>query len=300
MKLSVWAAIIAILAIIVAVYLYTAGSKGATPSTGSPSATSTVALEYYCNGGGTMQATFDNDEGTLSLALSDGRSLSLAQAVSGSGIRYEGTTTAGTAAEFTGKGDYGGLAEGSSTAYASCIAAHVAPSDAPGYDTYADQSGTFTFSFPTNFAVAAGDMGYTQGWAAFATTSGMTLAKITVPGSVQPGTNFGDATFSVGTSADPSAVALCGSNPSGSRGTATTTSLGGTPFTKLTFSDAAAGNRYDTTSYRVVRDGQCYAVEYTIHYGVLENYPKGSVKAFDEQGLAASLDEMAQSFAFTN
>jgi hypothetical protein len=88
-------------------------------------------------------------------------------------------------------------------------------------------------------------------------------------------------------------------NPSPNKNSGTTqVNIGGLPFTKVSFQGAGAGNRYDTTSYRVVRDNQCYAVEYTIHYGVLENYPKGSVKAFDEAKVQSALDEVAQSFQF--
>lgn len=293
MKPSIWISIFVIIVIALGIYVYTAAPKTVVAP---PTATSTTALSFYCQDGKTIQAQFATD--SVSLSLSDGRTLDIPQTVSGSGVRYESTTT-GADILFSGKGDYMTLSEGGATTYGPCVAAHVSASDAPGYNTYANQAQTFTFAYPTNFVIGAADASYTPGWSAQATTSGLILATIEVPKTVQSGTNFGDAKFTVGTSADPSAVALCTTNPAGSRGTATTTSIGGIAMEKLTFSDAAAGNRYDTTSYRFVQDNQCYAVEYTIHYGVLENYPKGSVKAFDEKGLTASLDEMAQSFRFT-
>ncbi len=126
----------------------------------------------------------------------------------------------------------------------------------------------------------------------------MVLAKIDVPKDFEPGTNFVDAWFTVGTSADPAAVAACLMNLAGNQSTATPVVLGGTPFTELQFSGAAADNRYDTTSYRTVRDNQCYAVEYTIHYGAFENYPAGAVKEFDEAKVQNALDEVARSFRF--
>lgn len=294
MKPWIWICVFAVIVIALGAYVYTAAPKTAVAP---PTATSTPALSFYCAGGKTLQAQFATD--TVALSLSDGRTFDLPQVMSGSGIRYEATTT-GADVLFSGKGDYMSLTEGTTTTFGPCVAAHVSASDAPGYNTYMNQAMTFSFAYPTNFVIGAADASYTQSWSAQATTSGLILATIDVPKTVQSGTNFGDAKFTVGTSADPSAVALCTTNPSGSRGSATTTTVGGVPMTKLSFSDAAAGNRYDTTSYRFVQDNQCYAVEYTIHYGVLENYPKGTVKAFDEKGLTASLDEMAQSFHFTS
>lgn len=293
MKPWIWIGVLGVIAVTAAVYLYTAVPKAAVAPT---TATSTPAVSYYCAEGKTLQAQFASS--TVSLTLSDGRTLDLPQVMSGSGIRYEATTT-GTDVLFSGKGDYASLSEDGTTTYGPCVAAHVSSSDAPGYNTYEDQANTFSFAYPTNFDIAAADASYTQSWAVQATTTGLVLATIHVPKTVQPGTNFGDATFTVGTSADPSAAALCDKNPGGSRGTATTTEVGGMTMTKLSFSDAAAGNRYDTTSYRFVKNNQCYAVEYTIHYGVFQNYPKGTVTEFDEAGLAASLDEMVQSFRFT-
>jgi hypothetical protein len=133
-----------------------------------------------------------------------------------------------------------------------------------------------------------------------ATTSGMVLAMINVPQSYEAGTNFADAKFTVGTSADPSALATCLTyNPTGGPKTLSATStVNGTTYTVFQSSDAGAGNFYDTTSYRTVRGSQCYAIEYTIHYGNFQNYPKGSVKQFDETALKSQLDAIAQSFMF--
>ena len=47
-----------------------------------------------------------------------------------------------------------------------------------------------------------------------------------------------------------------------------------------------------------MRNSQCYAIEYTIHYANFENFPKGAVKQFDEASLKATLDGIARSFTF--
>jgi hypothetical protein len=176
------------------------------------------------------------------------------------------------------------------------------PNDVPpivsNYQTYIDQSGIFSFAFPTDFSIVGNVSGSTQDWSVNATTSGMVLARVDVPQSYEPGTNFGDARFTVGTSTDPSAITECLTNPNGNFGSTTPVMINGASFTKITFTGAGAGNRYDTTSYRTVRDNQCYAVEYTIHYGVIENYPVGAVKEFDEARVQSALGKMVQSFRF--
>ena len=133
-----------------------------------------------------------------------------------------------------------------------------------------------------------------------ATTSGMVLAQINVPQSYEAGTNFADAKFTVGTSADPSAVATCLTyNPTGGPTTkSTTATINGTTYTVFQSSDVGAGNHYDTTSYRTMRNSQCYVIEYTIHYATFQNFPAGTVTQFDEAGLKTKLDAVAQSFKF--
>ncbi len=75
----------------------------------------------------------------------------------------------------------------------------------------------------------------------------------------------------------------------------------GITYTKVTYSDAGAGNFYDTTSYRVVRHSQCYAIEYTIHSSNIGNYsPNQGISAFDEWKVQSILEGMVQSFIFLN
>lgn len=262
--------------------------------------TPTPALTYYCADHKTMQVAFTTDPATgggrAALTLSDGRTFALPQAMSGSGMRYEATSTRyGTDVAFIGKGDDAFLTEDGTVTYGNCTAATVTASDAPGYALYTDEGKTFSFAFPLNVQVAGNAIGFSPDWSALATSSGLALARLTVPKSYAPGTNFNDASFTVGASADPEALAACATAQGA---TATPAKIGDMQVTELTAHDAAAGNRYDTTSYRVVHNGECYAIEYTIHYGAIENYPKGSVKAFDEAAVAAALDEVAKSFIF--
>ena len=55
---------------------------------------------------------------------------------------------------------------------------------------------------------------------------------------------------------------------------------------------AGAGNRYDETVYVFKDYKPCNAIRYYIHYGVIENYPKGTVKEFDRTALITQFDSI--------
>ncbi|MCX6790488.1 MAG: MliC family protein [Candidatus Kaiserbacteria bacterium] len=250
-------------------------------------------VTFFCAEGKEMQAVFETESVTLTLA---GRSLSLPQVRSGSGIRYEATLS-GVATAFISKGDNAFLSENDTTTYADCIAAHITPGS-PGYEVYSDQLKSFSFTLPTDFLISGSAIGYTQEWSVDATTTGQVLAHIDVPQSYEPGTNFGDAKFTIGMSADPVAIAECLTSSYGGMGSSTPSTIDSIPFTKLTSSGVGAGNLYETTSYRTVRDSQCYAVEYTIHSMNIGNYTPGAVKAFDRARVESALEEVVHSFQF--
>lgn len=281
-----------VLLILVALGVYFFGHKKAvTPGEAATGQTVT----YYCANNKTIDATFATS--SVALTLSDGRSLTLPQTISGSGIRYEASTTNSNTV-FGSEGDNGFLLENGKATFDMCTAATVEQSDAPGYETYTDPSKTFTFAFPSNFSVTGTNPGFNPGWSAPATTSGMVLAKVVASKDLQPNTNFVEAWFTVGASSDPSAVATCYDTLSGTKSTTTPVTIGGTQFKKLEFTGVGAGNIYDTTSYRTVRGNECYAIEYTIHSANIQNYPKGSVQPFDEAKVTAALEEIASSFRF--
>ncbi len=55
---------------------------------------------------------------------------------------------------------------------------------------------------------------------------------------------------------------------------------------------AGAGNRYEESVYAMPGTNPCLAVRYFIHYGVLENYPEGTVKAYDREVINKQFDAM--------
>ncbi len=290
-----WAAFV-IVAIIVAMGTYSYFSRSLAQA--GPSLPS-GAVTFYCTQGEVV-GTFATD--TVTLALPDSRLLTLPQTVSGSGIRYESTSTA-VDELFESEGDWAQLTENDQTTYDNCRAAHVIESyGEPGERIYTDQSNTFSFVFPDAFLIVGDEPGYGTDWMTNTTASGMLLAEVDMLRTEQPQTNFGGARVTFGTSADPTAVAGCLTyNPGGDQTQVpSTTVINGVTFTKFISSDAGAGNFYNTTSYRTVRGGQCYALEYTIHSTNIGDYPAGTVQGFDVNAVQAQLEKVVQSFKFLN
>jgi membrane-bound inhibitor of C-type lysozyme len=80
----------------------------------------TAKAKFTCHGGKTVMATFYSD--SVKLKLSDGRSLTLPQAMSGSGARY---ANADESIVFWNKGDTAFITEGSANkeTYSGCVVA---------------------------------------------------------------------------------------------------------------------------------------------------------------------------------
>ena len=263
-----------------------------------PMSGGTVKTTYQCDGSKSFTVAFDGD--MANVTLSDGRTLMLNKARSGSGIRYE----AGDAV-FMSEGENGSIQENGSTTYANCVVNAVntsstTPALSNGVKTFTDAGKTFTFMYPSQFSVTGSDEGYTQSWMNNATTTGLILAQMTVPKDTEPGTNFSEAKFTVGTSADPAAVKGClTNNPTGGPAQApVSATINGTTYMEFHSEDAGAGNLYDTTSYRTVKNNQCYAIEYTVHTTQIANYPAGTVTAYDAKNVQSIFNAIMMNFKF--
>jgi len=118
----------------------------------------------------------------------------------------------------------------------------------------------------------------------------------------EPQTNFAEATLTVGKSGNAAAVATClAIEPTGppSQLPTSTATINGTVFTVFHLSDAGAGNYYETTSYRTLHGGRCWAVEYTIHSSQIGNYPpEYQLRPLDEAKLHDVLDRIVGTFKF--
>jgi len=130
---------------------------------------------------------------------------------------------------------------------------------------------------------------------------GLQFFTLTIPKAFEPQTNFADAKLTVGMSKNAAAVAQCLiPEPTEPNQIPTSTvTLNGSVFTVFHFADAGAGNYYETTSYRALHAGACWAVEYTIHSSQIGNYPSAyNLKPFNEMALHDVLDRIVGTFRF--
>jgi len=294
------AIIIVILVLVIAGALYWAFTPRVqaptTTATSTPSAAQNVVTSA-CDAGKDITAAYSSN--SVHLSLSDGRMFTLPQTVSGSGIRYEQGAGTPQNIVFSSEGSNAFLTENGTMTYTNCVAG-TNTGGTSGMKSYTDAGHTFTFTYPNTFTLSGGGVGYSQDWMLNSSASGLLLVKLTLPGPFEPKTNFGDATLTVGTSSDPGAVAQCLSVPvNGPPVQKSVVTINGTTYTKYVYSDAAAGNLYQTTSYRTVYNGQCYAVEYTIHSSNIGNYPPNSgITAFDQAKVQNALESVVESFKF--
>jgi len=256
-------------------------------STPVPEVTNSVT--YYCQEG-ILKATYGKSN--VAVTFPDGHILTLNQSISADGGRYESGTTV-----FWSKGDNAFITENDKNTYTNCVTGNQ--TTLGDTNTYVDPGKTFSFSYPKEFSFSGGDGSYTQDWRVNNTTLGLLFTVVRIPKTFMPSTNFGEAKFTVGTSVDPEAVKNCLVADNGSVVKTEKMIIGDTSFTEITSSDAGAGNFYETKSYRVVKNNQCYAVEYTIHSTNIGNYsPDQGIKEFDKTKITSILEGIVQSFKF--
>ncbi len=171
------------------------------------------------------------------------------------------------------------------------------------WQTARDDRAGFSIAYPIDFD-AQSSFGAPQSteWRMGANgTAGARAFTLAIPRAFEPQTNFIEATFVVGNSGNNTAVENClVPDPTGGPAVATSTMmLDSVPFVAFHSADAGAGNYYETTSYRAVRGGKCWAVEYTIHSSQIANYPEEyHLTPFDQAKITDLLDRVAGTFRF--
>ncbi len=255
-----------------------------------------AAARFACEDGKAIEAKFyagrskpsavpgepPSPGGRVRLALSDGRSLDLSQTVSADGARY---ASIGEARVFWTKGHGAFLIEHGVRTYTGCIAAVPDPGGLPRVYENGDRG--FLIRYPADYSVDT-DYRY-EGLGGGASIAGV---KFTVAPSTAAGTNLASDTY-LAVEAIPYAPTCTAERfvPAGS-GRPQTVAESGTTYSVAHSSGAAAGNRYEDTVYALPGTSPCLALRYRIHYGVLENFPDGTVQPFDRQALLERFDEM--------
>lgn len=176
----------------------------------------------------------------------------------------------------------------------------IEPSNNTGdksYKIYSDEA-QFSFNYAKDLVAVANHDDPSLAWNINAETPGFQYVRVTIPKSTQPNTNFSDSWFTVGASKDSQALKEC-LTPTNEEQLQTNVVINGVTFTKMKISGAGMSNYYDTTSYRAVHGGFCFAVEYTVHSTSLAVYsPEQHISQFDTQAVVTEFEKMIQSFKF--
>ncbi len=155
--------------------------------------------------------------------------------------------------------------------------------------TYKNTENKYSISYPSSYKV---NEKYT--YSAMGPIKIISGTSFTIPASMTTGTNLSkDSYIAVEhfASTKPCSVTFFTMSPA-----STSTVLeNGITYSVSRNTEAAAGNRYDETVYVLPGTGNCIAVRYLIHYGVFENYPKGSITQFNQKALTATFDAMRKS-----
>lgn len=166
-------------------------------------------------------------------------------------------------------------------------------------EQFTDSNGVFSFEYNPFFQNIAGFGMPTKDWSLDSKYEGMLLASVIIPKTYMPGTNFSDARITIGRSTDANAIKSCLDKTLSSYTEAGASNISGYPFKKFVFNGVAAGNLYDSVSYKGIFDGDCYAVEYTIHSTNIGNYsPDQGVQEFNKSTIQNDIEKIIRSFKF--
>lgn len=230
---------------------------------------------FACDAGKSVTATFHLPaDADVTLALSDGRNMTLPHAMSADGARY---ANANESIVFWNKGNGAFITEGvgdnSTTTYANCV--EQANPDANESTTmYMNDQYGFMLEYPKTIeATTTFANSYTlqNEWRFEPGPNSIGTAVISIPvfhidqGGVATGKAyplFFDAEVRVGVSSNPKDVADClKPDPNYTNQPETDVTIAGVPFKRFSFQDAAMMKYVQGESYRVVHNGACYAVE---------------------------------------
>ena len=166
-------------------------------------------------------------------------------------------------------------------------------------ENFSDSNNIFTFDYNPYFKAYEGQNILDLDWRQNTTKKGVLLASVVIPKTYMPNTNFSSARFTIGRSTDANEIKNCMTSATNGEKKGEATTISGYDFVKFSLDDAGAGNFYETTSYRGIVDGDCYAIEYTIHSTNIGNYsPSQGIIEFDKSVIQNEIGKIIKSFKF--
>ena len=269
------------------------------PQIESGSPTLLAQATYGCNEDKTIEASFYEDEqaqqipepgqppipaGSVTLVLSDGRNYDLPQTISAYGSRYANSDESFV---FWSKGQGALVLENNEEkSYQGCVVTAKDPGGLP--NVYHDGGTGFSIRYPANYSV---DSSYK--YQALGPGEDISGVKFTIPNEMTMGTNLSrDTAVSVETIPETqncNAGLFLAENIEVEE-----IEKDGQVYSFASFGDTAAGNVYVEYVWAIPDTNPCGAVRYLFHYGVIENYPEGTVSEFNHAALMNEFDKIRQ------
>jgi membrane-bound inhibitor of C-type lysozyme len=266
------------------------GQTGTNTSVGIQTGLGTVTstASYACNDSKTIKATFYT--GSTTIALSDGRTMTLGQTVSADGGRYANPDESFV---FWSKGNGALVLENNAQkSYMGCITVAPNPGNLP--NVYQNGTEGVSLRYPAGYTV---DTAYK--YEALGPSKTIYGVKFTIPKSLAQGTNLSNDSYvsveSIPNTSNPASCTASAFVQPGAGAAAHTVTVNDTTYSVASTSDAGAGNRYEETVHAIPGTNPCVAIRYFVHYGAIGNYPAGAVKEFDRQALMTQFDQIRNS-----
>lgn len=166
--------------------------------------------------------------------------------------------------------------------------------------TYTDPALGFTITLPTALATSTSETLWSVDpsyeYTEFGPGKSIAGVKFTIPGDMATGTNLAADTYLSVEHVPAGSSSTGGCDAASFIAVPNAHSVpiqdGVVQYTFASSTDAAVGNRYEEFVYARTGSSPCIAVRYFIHYGVIENYPPGVVKAFDQAALLSTFDQI--------
>ena len=255
---------------------------------------------FLCKDSKTIEATFYEGKiipvqsgempipnGRVYLKLSDGRTMTIPQTISASGIRYANKDESFV---FWSKGNGALILENNKDqTYIACV---VLAKDESGLKkSYVDESGTFSIRYPADYTV---NNKYV--YQALGPGKDINGVKLTIPESMTIETNL--SKYDTGISVEQiSQTTNCNaSNFLYDGAKVETITDNDITYSVGTGNDAGAGNFYEEKVWAFPDTNPCIAIRYFIHSTNIGNYDPKTVKEFDKEKLLMQFDEIRRSF----
>lgn len=157
---------------------------------------------------------------------------------------------------------------------------------------YQNSTHGFTFRYPNTVRVRVPDVENSD------QSTDRPIVSFVLPKKV--GTNLSEAVVNVYVSGTKNAVDRCGAvrTDMGEQALGSA-SFGGITFTVFSSTGVAAGNFYETHSYRAAANGYCFEIDERMHSTSIDNYEPGTVQEFNRVSTLAELESIARSFTLT-